>query len=267
MLIYFLLYSLIIMLGLSVGSFLHCIVYRLENKKDMSGRSFCEHCKHVLSWQDLIPVLSFFLLEGKCRYCKAKVSFWHPLIELLTGLIFLLVFVSIVNLSSFGLNDFPHLIFAFYIASSLIIIFIYDLKHYLIPDKALIPAIIVSILFNFFIASHASLFWFFASYLVPGLILFGLFFFIFFISKGRWLGFGDVKFVFFMGVLLGFAKSFLALFVASLMGSVIGILLIVAKKKQLKSTIPFGPFLAIGTFLMMIFGNAIENLFSFILLP
>lgn len=262
MLIYFFIYVLVFILGLAVGSFLNCMAYRLEHQQKVSGRSFCEHCNHMLGWQDLIPVISFLILRGKCRYCGSSVSLWHPIVELATGIIFLIVFAGLFGISNFSPKDLLSLGFALYIASSLIIIFIYDLKHYLIPDKVLIPAILVAILFNFFVASEGSVITFFINYFFAGLILFGFFFLIFFFSKGNWLGFGDVKFVLFMGVLLGLEKSFLALFIASLAGSVIGILLILFQKKQFKSLIPFGPFLATGTFIMMVFGGAIENIFT-----
>lgn len=238
--------------GVCIGSFLNCFIYRLENKKTLKGRSFCPKCKHILNWMDLIPVLSFLFLAGKCRYCKKKISWQYPAVEILTGIIFVLVF-SAINGPAFGWNFF-NLIFWFYIASVLIIIFIYDLKHYEIPDKVLFPSIFVAILYNLFFNFDNIL-----NNLLAVLVGAGFFFLIWFFSKGKWMGFGDVKFAILMGLLLGFSKTLLALFLAFLLGAIIGIILMTLEKKKLKSEIPFGPFLISGTFLALFFGEKIIN--------
>lgn len=136
----------VFLLGLCVGSFLNCVIYRIEQDKSfLNGRSFCPNCKHKLSWKDLFPVFSFLVLGGRCRYCKTKISIQYPLVELATGMIFLLIFLQTTH---YLLQTIINLAFWFYTASSLIIIFIYDLKHYLIPDKVLVPAITISFLFQ-----------------------------------------------------------------------------------------------------------------------
>ena len=124
--------------GLIVGSFLNCVVYRLEQDSSfLGGRSFCPLCKHKLSWRDLIPVFSFLILKGKCRYCQQKISWQYPLVELVTGFLFFLVF-------HYTRYDIPYIVYGLIITAFLIIIFVYDLKHYLIPDKVIYPAILVS---------------------------------------------------------------------------------------------------------------------------
>ena len=133
-----LIYIFVLSFGLIVGSFLNCVIYRLEEGKSfLKGRSFCPDCKHTLSWRDLIPLLSFLILKGKCRYCQKKISWQYPSVELSTGILFLLIFNY----------TFPNLLATGYwllVASFLIIIFVYDLKHYVIPDKVIYPAIMVS---------------------------------------------------------------------------------------------------------------------------
>jgi len=233
--------------GLCVGSFLNCFIYRLEQKKKITGRSFCPHCKHTLEWIDLVPVLSFLFLRGKCRYCGKKISIQYPLVEIATGLIFLLI----LNLK-FEILNFIDLAFWFYIASSLIIIFIYDLKHYLIPDKVLFPAIIITFFYNLFV--NFSLI---TNFLIAVVIASGFFLTIFLVSKGKWMGFGDVKLAVLMGLLLGVKNVLVALFLAFFLGAVISIILIILNRKKLKSEIPFGPFLIAGTFLAMIWGQQI----------
>lgn len=240
----------VFILGLSIGSFLNCVIYRLEKEESfVKGRSYCPHCKHQLIWLDLIPVASFLLLQGKCKYCHGKISIQYPLIEILTGLIFLLVF----NLqpSIFNIAGMINLVFLLYIASALIIIFVYDLKYYLIPDNVLFPAIIVTFLYRLF---YISLIW---NYLLAIIIAFGFFLFIFLISKGKWMGFGDVKLAILLGLLLGFPNILVGLFLSFFLGAIIGISLIILNKKGLKSEMPFAPFLIMGTFVAMFFSQQI----------
>jgi len=221
--------------GLTVGSFLNCIIYRLKTGQSfLRGRSFCPHCQHTLSWLDLIPVFSFFILKGRCRYCQKKISWQYPLVEIATGLLFLLI------------GNFQLPIFNFIIAPLLIIIFVYDLKHYIIPDKIIYPAVIIAAIFNFtnwLSALGAALF-----FLVIVLV-----------SRGKWMGVGDVKLGFLMGLALGFPNILVALFLAFMMGAIIGIGLIIASKKTLKSEVPFGPFLVAATFIAWFYGQRIVN--------
>jgi len=242
--IYFLFGVFVFVLGLVVGSFLNCFVYRLEKKESIKGRSFCPHCRHQLSWHDLFPIFSFLFLRGKCRHCKKKISWQYPVVEIAVGLIFLLIF-------SFQFSIF-NTAFLFYIASSLVIIFIYDLKHYIIPDRVLFPAIIITIIYR--LLENFPLF---LNYFWAVAVASGFFLFIFFISRGRWMGFGDVKLAILMGLLLGLPNVLVALFLAFFFGAVIGVILMVRGKKELKSEIPFGPFLILGTFISLLWGNLI----------
>jgi prepilin signal peptidase PulO-like enzyme (type II secretory pathway) len=213
----------------------------LEQKKSLSGRSFCPHCKHALNWKDLIPVFSFIFLKGKCRYCKAKISVQYPIVELATGAIFLIIF-KLLNAG-----------FLFYIASVLIIIFVYDLKHYLIPDKVLLPAILITLIYRLTDIPH------FFNYFLAALVASGFFFSLFFFSQGKWMGFGDVKLAILMGLFLGFKNVLAALFLAFFLGAIIGVIAMALQKKKLKSEIPFAPFLITGTFLALIFGEKMVN--------
>lgn len=239
--------------GLIVGSFLNCVIYRLEQKESfLKGRSYCPNCKHQLFAPDLIPVLSFLSLKGRCRYCRRPISWQYPLVELATGFVFTLVFhqFSTVGLAS--------VVYFWAISSFLIIIFLYDLKHYLISDKVIYTAIALSgawyLISGIF---YAKDFAFSALYSAGLAALF--FFLIVLVSKGKWMGEGDVKLAFFMGLFLGWPKIIVALFIAFFTGAIIGIGLMVLKKKTLKSEIPFGPFLVLGTFAALLFGEKIIN--------
>ncbi|MCX6723590.1 MAG: prepilin peptidase [Candidatus Staskawiczbacteria bacterium] len=260
--------------GMCIGSFLNCVIYRLEQSKSLKGRSFCPHCKHTLSWKDLFPIFSFLLLRGKCRYCRKNISIQYPLAELATGILFVLIFLSASPNwpSGLGFWSFARLCFMFYVSYSMIIIFVYDLKHYLIPDKVLFPAIIITFIYKFFenlafshwdlirnlkleIGNSASV----LNLVLAVVIASGFFFAIWLVSRGKWMGFGDVKLAVLMGLLLGLPNVLLALFLAFLFGAIIGVMLMVFDKKNLKSEIPFGPFLIIGTFIAMLWSPQIIN--------
>jgi len=256
----------VFVLGLCIGSFLNCAIYRVEQEKSfLKGRSFCPNCKHELNWKDLFPVFSYLFLAGKCRYCKAKISWLYPAVEISTALIFLLIFFSsplYFNFQSFenwGIGtiwQFLSLGFWFYITSVLIFIFVYDLKHYLIPDKVLLPAIIVAIVyrlvFNFSLLQN---------YLIAILIGAGFFLAIFLVSQGRWMGFGDVKLAVLLGLITGFPNILVALFLAFFFGAVVGVALMIQHKKKINSEIPFGPFLIIGTFVAIFWGEILMDFY------
>ncbi len=264
---------LLFILGLVIGSFLNCVIYRLEKDQGfISGRSFCPLCNHVLNWQDLIPLLSFILLKGKCRYCQKQISLQYPAVEILTGLIFLLIFNY----------QFSNLLFLLFISSLLIVVFVFDLKHYLIPDEIIYSAIGVAFIYRLFEVclpavalakegklSHWNLIenWllkienFYPLFNPLAVAFFAALFFwlIHYFSRGRAMGFGDVKLAFFMGLFLGFPNIIVALFLAFFSGALVGLLLMVFKKKTLKSELPFGPFLISATLFSLFFGQQIIN--------
>ncbi|MBU4000256.1 prepilin peptidase [Patescibacteria group bacterium] len=272
-------------LGLIAGSFLNVVICRLETGETMvSGRSHCPRCGHILAWYDLVPVFSFLMLKGKCRYCGKPISIQYPMVEMATGILFLSIFnyqFSIFNefsISNFqflnsAFNFFYFLLSTFYflfIISSLIIIFVYDLRHYIIPDKIVYPAIIVSVIYSLFENlnfGHWDLFgnWkleignlitLFNPFIAA--ILTGAFFLsIVLITKGAGMGGGDVKIAFLMGLILGWPKVLAALFLAFTAGAIYGIILILMRKKTLKSKVPFGPFLVAGTLVALFWGGEI----------
>jgi len=262
----FLIILIIFSTGLAIGSFLNCVIYRLEkNESFLKGRSYCPNCKHKLSWQDLIPLLSFIELRGRCRYCKKPISLQYPLVELATAILFVGVFY--ITFPNFLLS-----IFYFLFSSFLIIIFVYDLKHYIIPDEVIYPAIGAILFYRFFEVLKFINWYLFRNWkleignfqpllnpFLSAVLASAFFLVIFLVSRGRWLGFGDVKLALFMGLFLGFPNILVALFSAFFSGAIIGLGLIIAKKKSLKSEVPFGPFLVFGIFLALFLGNKIIN--------
>ena len=268
MLLNHLFYLAIPLFGLVMGSFLNCIIYRLQTGEGfLKGRSFCPHCRHELSWQDLIPIFSFLILKGRCRYCRKPISWQYPLVELATGIIFLLIVWNLEfgTCLEFGIWN---LLFYLLISCFLIIIFVYDLKHYIIPDAVIYPAIAIAFLYQLFRMLNFvnwNLFgiWNVESGIlrpISSAFLASLFFLaIVFLSQGKWMGLGDVKLAFLMGLFLGFPNILVALFLAFFIGAIIGIGLIISGKRTLKSEVPFGPFLITGTFIALFWGNQITN--------
>ena len=250
--------ALFFIFGLIVGSFLNSVICRLKTGESIiKARSHCPYCKKTLSWFELIPLMSFIFQGGKCRHCKKQISLQYPLVELATGILFSLCgwyFFSNILLS----------VFYFFVSSCLVIIFVYDLKHYIIPDQVIYPAITIAFLFRILNLFRISNFEFrisnqFLNYLTAAIIAKLFFLIIVLTSRGRWMGMGDVKLAVFMGLVLGWPKVLAALFLAFLIGAFVSIILIIFKKKTLKSKIPFGPFLAGATIITIFFGDILIN--------
>jgi len=245
--------------GLAIGSFLNALIYRLQTKESIIvGRSHCPNCGHILQWHDLIPLFSFMFLAGKCRYCRKEISWQYPAVEAATGILFAFASYRFPMLSAGNLLSFVYLDI---IISFLIVIFVYDLKNFIILDRIIFPAISLALIYSlasYFIFNLS----FFDSVLIPliSAISAAAFFLSFvLVSKGEWMGMGDVKLAFFMGLFLGWPNIFVALFISFLLGAIIGSGLIIAGKKTMKSEVPFGPFLTIGTLLAFFFGSNLIN--------
>lgn len=240
-------------LGLSVGSFLNVLILRLpRNESAICGRSHCDSCGHKLSWYDLFPLFSFLLLKRKCRYCGKKISWQYPLVELTTGLLFLFA----GNYNGMLMTLLPNLM----IVSGLVAIFVTDLKYRIIADSVLIFLITVAFIFQLITKSP-----YIFSNMVIGLVT-GLFFLMLvLITKGRGMGLGDVKYSFFMGFFLGFPKIIVAFYLSFLTGAIVSLILIMAGRKKMKSTIAFGPFLVVATFVSYFYGDKLWMVFSKIL--
>ncbi|PIY71509.1 hypothetical protein COY87_05795 [Candidatus Roizmanbacteria bacterium CG_4_10_14_0_8_um_filter_33_9] len=259
----------IFFIGTAIGSFLNVLIDRLPKDKSIMGRSHCDFCRRKLSAIDLIPVFSFLFLKGKCRKCKKKLSWQYPGIELLTGIVFVLVYVilapnvivqnQILDASRSGgtyQNDVFSLLFTLSIASCLIVIFFTDVKYQIIPDQMQIAMFVFSFLLQIVIIKN--------SYLVALLLVVGSgivvmipILLIYLLTKGRGMGFGDVKIAFNMGILLGIKSGLLALYFGFIFGAVYSIVLIILKKKKMKSKVAFGPFLILGILIIVVFKEVI----------
>lgn len=235
-------------LGLTFGSFINCVVWRVNHGlSPIWGRSICPKCKHQLAWYDNIPLLSFAILRGKCRYCHSPISWLYPLVELISAVLTLMVF------NFFSSGGWQYLIFNLIIVYVLIAVFVSDLLYQTIPDEIVFPAIIISLIFNFFNFPISQ----FLIFLISGLVFSGFFWFLHLITKGKGMGLGDVKLALLMGLILGFPKILVAFYLAFLTGGLIGVILILLRKKKFGEHIPFGPFLSGATLVTIFLGEKI----------
>ncbi|MCI5733808.1 MAG: prepilin peptidase [Tenericutes bacterium] len=245
------------LLGTILGSFYNVVGYRLcKNESIIKPGSHCPKCNHKLSFLELIPVLSYIFLKGRCKACKEKISLFYPLIELFTGLLFATCFYS------FGFSY--DLLISLSLVSLLSIVIVSDVNFYIIPDEVTIffgiLIIIINILKYGFVSS--------LTYILYGVIMFLFMYLIMilgkFMFKEEALGGGDVKLLFVLGLTLPIMSSFLSLILATLIAFPISLYLLLSKKDKI---IPFGPFLVLGTliiFLMKIDINTVINYVSLI---
>ncbi|MBI4100338.1 prepilin peptidase [Candidatus Microgenomates bacterium] len=241
-------YLFIFVLGASVGSFLNVLIDRLPREEQIfKGRSHCDHCQHKLSALDLFPIVSWVILRGRCRYCHSPIRWQNPVVELSTGILFVSTFYFFPAGNTYNLL--PNIYYLILI-SALIAIFVIDLKHQIIPDKIVYPAILVSLLFLIINSKFLIL-----NFLLAALGAALFFALVIVITAGRGMGWGDVKLVGLMGLFLGFPKIIVALYLAFLTGSILGVILILLGKKRFGQNIPFGPFLAGASIFSIFFGE------------
>lgn len=236
--------------GCCIGSFLNVVIDRIPHKISIvKGRSYCDRCHHTLVWYDLIPVLSFLFLQRRCRYCHTLLSWQYPLVEIATGILFVLSYLLMgISFEKIGLQ----FVIVICIFSAFFALSLMDMKYGILSDKLLLFSLIFSMILLFF--QPSSLF----PHIITAFVSFGVFFLLFFFTKGKGIGFGDVKLSFVMGLLLGYPSIILAYYLAFLTGGLIALILVLAKKKKLVGgTIAFGPFLLLGTYISWYFGNTL----------
>jgi prepilin signal peptidase PulO-like enzyme (type II secretory pathway) len=247
----------IFFIGASVGSFLNVVVLRNKKNEKIIGRknrSYCPSCHGDIRFFDLIPIFSFIFLKGRCRHCRYKIPISYFLIEIITGTIFLFIFLYNYYITKLDENLIIITLFHYTIASFAIIIFLYDLWYGEILDKFSITLLIIVLLFEF-IFFRADIFEFLIASFI-GFVFFGI---QFFISKGKWIGGGDLRLGAIMGAILGY-NIFIALFLSYFIASIYALPAIYKKyikKEKIKSEIPFGPFLILGTFITIYLGDKI----------
>ncbi len=286
----YLLYSLLFFFGSAIGSFLNVLTIRYQPDKPLlsrdiiSGRSLCPFCHKILRWYELIPLISFVIQKGRCRACHQRLSWQYPIVEFITGALFILVFWRLFSIyHPLHTLIFAESLLSFYISVIvwLIVLVIYlaisiiDLKHQIIPDGLniiLFLAALILIVGGFkttFLGSYNALFgvrdniW--LNHLIASLVALLFFLAIYFLWEKRGIGLGDIKLAAVSGFLLGWPDIALASILAFTIGALVSIFLMLYKKRTIKDFIPFGPFLALGVFLVFFFGESILRFyFNFI---
>lgn len=277
-------------LGLAFGSFVNALVFRLhmQSKRRLAvsdkrlakkakgqqlkassysvlkGRSMCPHCRHQLEAIDLIPLISWLALRGKCRYCNKPISAQYPLVELSTAALFLLSYILFpyYNLAPITYNLLLLLWLA--ILTGLIALFVYDLKWMILPNKIVFPLIFLASAHAFILMLQSDS----VGQWLLGLggslaVSFGLFYLLFQLSDGRWIGGGDVKFSVVYALLLADPlKSGMVLFAASLIGTTLVLPSLLNKQRDLKAKLPFGPLLITATIIVYLFGHHLAVAYS-----
>lgn len=248
-------YLVIFILGLCIGSFLNVVIFRLDRKEGiLMGRSECQNCLHQLNWRDLIPLFSYLYLRGNCRYCKAEISSVYPLVELTTGLIFVSYFLVNGPMLSIG-----SILFLVFTILFLLLVF-FDALYFILPDKIIFPAIGIALIYDL-IFRRPDLY----NLLISGFLLGLAFAIIYLVSRGEWMGFGDVKLVFLIGLILGYPLGIFAVMVAVWVAALLGIILLILKKANRKTALPFGSFLSAVSIIFVLFKDVIGEKINFIL--
>lgn len=250
---------LVFVVGLIGGSFLNVVIYRTTHgTSPLSGRSKCPKCKKTISWKHNIPLLSFFWLRGRCANCKTKISWQYPVVELLTGALF--VWWWVIGRSFFSLIGQPWIylqpVFWLIVGMLLLVVFVADWRFGLIPDSVNFSLFVLALSYRLGLTSFGLM----ESVdvvraIICGLVLTAFFYGLWFFTNGRGFGFGDVKLAPALGLLLGWPKTLVGMFLAFVIGAGVAVVLILAGKKKLGQTIPFGPFLVLGTVMALIWGG------------
>lgn len=236
------------LLGLAVGSFLNVVIARLPAGKPLTGRSRCPRCRRTIAWFDNIPLVSFLLLGGRCRRCRQPISWQYPAVELATAALFVL---AAAPHAAAGLGGYALAVLArdLVAISVLVVVFVIDLRHFLIFDVVTLPAAALALAVNLALGVP----W--PSLLLGGILGAGFFLLQYLLSRGRWIGGGDIRLGLLMGVLLGWERLVAALFVAYAAGAVVGVGLLATGRKTPSSPVPFGTFLSVGTIAALLYGN------------
>lgn len=251
----------LILLGLCFGSFVNALVWRLHKKRNfVSERSECTHCHHVLAWYDLIPVVSWAMLRGRCRYCHKRIED-SPITELGVAVVFGLTAV----LWPFGVSGAGLALLVIWLLSVVLLaaLFLYDLRWMLLPDRLIIPlsALGVAWVIVYFgwLQPPAHLTAMLTEIIADLASVTGLYGFLYLVSKGKWIGLGDVKLGVFMGLVLGWKLGLLAVALANMLAFLVVLPGLLTGKLKRTTSIPFGPFLIVATVIALLLGHTLAS--------
>ena len=240
---------LIVLIGLAWGSFLNVLIFRIPRKMSiLKPPSSCPECHHRIKFYHNIPVVSYILLKGKCRYCGAKIPFFYFLVEAATPILFILLYFKF----SLSLHFFISCLFA----SAMIILCVIDYNHQILPDIITLPGLVGAVVYSLFRTDLNLTDSLLGAVSGAGflLLVYALYYFI---RKKEGLGMGDVTIMLFIGSYLGWKMSFFTLLIASFVGAAVGIYFVYVKKKTFQYSLPFGTFLAPAAIFTLLWGNQI----------
>jgi leader peptidase (prepilin peptidase)/N-methyltransferase len=245
-----------VVLGLCFGSFVNAWIWRTKEGKSVAkGRSMCPDCKHQLSATDNIPLVSYLFLRGKCRHCHKPISIQYPLVEIITALLFVALYLYFDPTNAYQW----FLLVAWCVITVLLVAaFVYDLRWMLLPDKFTLPVIGIAVILLVAQAMQfgvASIY----SQLIATMVFSGFYLVVWVLSKGKILGGGDIRLAVLMGLLLSVPQLLVAVFVTYTIGALVGVLLIALKLKKRTDPVPFAPFLILGLYFGLFFGNQVSS--------
>ncbi|MDC1337805.1 prepilin peptidase [Pelagibacteraceae bacterium] len=248
---------LIFILGACLGSFSNVCIYRLPiNKQIISGRSFCPRCKKKLNWFDNLPLISFLFLNGKCRKCKKVIPLRYFIVEITTGIIFLLIYLNY--------NDLSTIIFLLVLSLIYIIIFFIDLENFIIPDSLSFSVMAIALLKNFLPNFNTNFIHEINQSIIGGMIGYLSIWLIIYlykvIKKIEGMGVGDAKLMAGIGLLFGWQSVPFVLFVSAILGLIFVLPSLLNKQKNMRSEIPFGPFIITACLIYFIYGDFLYSL-------
>jgi leader peptidase (prepilin peptidase)/N-methyltransferase len=279
----------LIVFGLSLGSFVNALVWRLYKQAELAeapvakskkkakaltgeelsivkGRSMCSHCHHPLAAKDLIPVFSWLALRGKCRYCHKPIPD-TPLSELLVPALFVISYLAWPeSLAATQPNHIVHFVVWLLVLVGFVALTIYDFRWYILPNKVVYPLVALSgawAIYNLFTVPGGQLIHHIITLIGALAVSSGIFYALYQLSDGRWIGGGDVKLGLIIGFLVGTGlKGFLALFIASLIGTIVAVPGLLSGKMQRTSRLPFGPFLITATVVVVLYGDRLVDWYT-----
>ena len=248
---------LIFILGVSLGSFANVCIYRLpKNKQIVSGRSFCPRCKKKLNWFDNLPIISYLFLSGKCRRCKKIIPLRYLIVEIITGITFLLIHINF--------NNFLTIIFLSILSLLFIIIFFIDLENFIIPDSLNFSIMALALFKNFLPVSNTSFIQEINQSIIGGIVGYLSIWLIIYlykvIKKIEGMGLGDAKLMAGIGLLFGWQSVPFVLFVSAILGLIFVLPSLLNKQKNMRSEIPFGPFIITACLIYFIYGDFLYSL-------
>ena len=243
-------------IGSILGSFSNVCIYRIPlNKQIIIGRSFCPKCKKKINWYDNLPLFSYVNLKGKCRNCRKKISFKYFFVELISGICALYIFLNYKN--------YYEIIYLQSIVIIFVIIFFIDLKHFIIPDVLNFIFIFLAFIKNFISNFESNFNYDLNHSIIGGILGYLIIWIIIFVYKKiknvEAMGLGDAKLMVGVGLLFGWQSIFIILFFSSAIALLINLPSLIKKKKNLKSKIPFGPYIIISVILYFCYGIDILN--------